>query len=142
MKPPDEEQADRLAIHELAVHYGLVTQSFDVEPARYVSAIKKKVIWVPCFGCSLCLVSFAFSLTGVLVLFCLVFFSSAFSLFVRFAALPGWVACVQCDSLLAFLLIYFRFVGLLMWFVYVFVCFVSFVCSVACVLTCLLVCLS
>lgn len=45
---PPQKQADRLVVHELAVHYGLVTQSFDIEPARYVSAIKKTVIegWI------------------------------------------------------------------------------------------------
>ena len=36
-------QVDRKAAHELAAHYGLVTQSFDLEPKRYVSVIKQKV---------------------------------------------------------------------------------------------------
>lgn len=39
--PP--EQLDRKAAHELAAHYGLVTQSYDLEPKRYVSVIKQKV---------------------------------------------------------------------------------------------------
>ncbi|CAM9995679.1 unnamed protein product [Scytosiphon promiscuus] len=40
LKPMPSE--DRKAAHELAVHYGLVTQSFDLEPKRYVSVIKQK----------------------------------------------------------------------------------------------------
>ncbi|CAM9522976.1 unnamed protein product, partial [Hapterophycus canaliculatus] len=40
LKPMASE--DRKAAHELAVHYGLVTQSFDLEPKRYVSVIKQK----------------------------------------------------------------------------------------------------
>ncbi|CAM9514578.1 unnamed protein product [Ascophyllum nodosum] len=37
----------RRAVHELAVHYGLVTQSYDLEPKRYVSAIKQKGCRIP-----------------------------------------------------------------------------------------------
>ena len=36
-------QVDRKAAHELAVPYGLLTQSYDLEPKRYVSVIKQKV---------------------------------------------------------------------------------------------------
>lgn len=36
-------QVDRKVAHELAAHYGLVSQSFDLEPKRYVSVIKQKV---------------------------------------------------------------------------------------------------
>lgn len=38
---------NRRVVHELAVHYGLVTQSFDLEPKRYVSAIKQKGCKIP-----------------------------------------------------------------------------------------------
>ncbi|CAM9654703.1 unnamed protein product [Ectocarpus sp. 12 AP-2014] len=38
---------DRKAAHELAAHYGLVTQSYDLEPKRYVSVIKQKGCRLP-----------------------------------------------------------------------------------------------
>lgn len=42
------QQENRRVVHELAVAYGLVTQSFDLEPKRYVSAIKQKVQMMCC----------------------------------------------------------------------------------------------
>lgn len=36
-------KVNRRAVHELAVHYGLLTRSYDVEPKKYVSVIKQQV---------------------------------------------------------------------------------------------------
>ena len=91
-------QADRLAVHELAVHYGLVTQSFDVEPARYVSAIKKPVNTVGrCF----------LDLPGLV---CCIFCLCLFAVFACFCVVFAWF-CVPCSFMVLALFVFVWFVS-------------------------------